>query len=120
MFDHVGLRLKDLKKSVRFYQAILEPLGYVLASEDSSSAGFGPPNAPTLWLVADAKGGGAHLAFKAPSRAAVDAFHRAGTAAGARDNGPPGVRPDYAPTYYAAFLIDADGNNIEAVHVGGV
>lgn len=115
MYDHIGLRVKDLKASTRLYAAALAPLGYVLCSEDASAAGFGPAGAPGLWLHADKNGGGAHVALIAPKRAAVDAFHKAGLAAGARDSGPPGLRTDYSPTYYAAFLVDLDGNNIEAV-----
>lgn len=113
MFDHVGLRVKDVRTSARFFSAALRPLGSVA---DSSGTGFGPPGAPALWLyeVPNA-GGGVHLAFKAATRAAVDRFYAAGLDAGGRDNGKPGVRADYAPTYYAAFLIDPDGNNVEAV-----
>jgi catechol 2,3-dioxygenase-like lactoylglutathione lyase family enzyme len=117
MYDHIGLRVKDLETSVRFYTATLAGLGHVLGPRDDSYAGFGPPGAPALWLHAANRsaGSGAHVAFRAPDRAAVDRFHKDGLAAGGRDNGPPGVRADYSPTYYAAFLIDPDGNNIEAV-----
>jgi len=116
MVDHIGLKTKDLAASVRFYQAALAPLELVLASQDASGAGLGPPGAPALWLTPDAKAkGGAHLAFTARNRAAVDRFHAAGLAAGGTDNGAPGLRKDYSPTYYAAFLIDPDGNNVEAV-----
>jgi catechol 2,3-dioxygenase-like lactoylglutathione lyase family enzyme len=118
MFDHIGLRVKDLKKSAQAYKAMLEPLGYVLASEDESSAGFGPKGAPALWLTADERGGGVHIAFHARTPAAVDAFYKAGLAAGAKDNGAPGLRPDYGSRYYAAFLIDFDGNNVEAMFNG--
>src|SRR5579872_6092127 len=105
MYDHIGLRVKDLPASARLYRAALAPLGHVLCSEDATSAGFGPAGAPALWLVADQRGGGAHVAFRAVGRAAVEAFHKAGLAAGARDNGAPGLRTDYGPKYYAAFLI---------------
>lgn len=118
MFDHVGVRVRDLKKSVKFYRAVLEPLGHVVGSEDGASAGLGPPNAPGLWLyAAKEKAGPAHVAFRASSRAAVAAFHAAGLAAGGSDNGGPGIRRDYAENYYAAFLLDPDGNNVEAVHL---
>jgi catechol 2,3-dioxygenase-like lactoylglutathione lyase family enzyme len=115
MFDHIGLHVKDLAASVKFYAAALAPLGHELGSHDDTSAGLGPKGAPALWLYADRATGAAHLAFRATSRAAVDQFHARGVAAGGRDNGKPGLRADYAPTYYAAFLIDPDGNNIEAV-----
>jgi catechol 2,3-dioxygenase-like lactoylglutathione lyase family enzyme len=116
MYDHVGLRVRDLGASARFYSAALAPLGHVLGYEADDTMAFGPADAPALWLHGGAAaGGGAHVAFRAPSRAAVDRFHAAGLKAGGRDNGAPGPRPDYGPTYYAAFLVDPDGNNVEAV-----
>ena len=116
MYDHLGLKVKDLDASVRFYTAALGELGHVLASRDDAGAGLGPQGAPGLWLSADkATHAPVHVAFAARTRAAVDAFHRAGLKATGRDNGAPGVRKDYGPTYYAAFLIDPDGNNVEAV-----
>ncbi|MGH7043407.1 MAG: VOC family protein [Acetobacteraceae bacterium] len=125
MFDHIGLRVTDLATSTRFYTAALTPLGFEAGPRDDASAGFGPPDAPALWLhriappaTSAATPGaafGVHMAFRAPDRAAVARFHAAGLAAGGRDNGAPGLRADYAPTYYAAFLLDPDGNNVEAV-----
>ena len=113
MYDHIGLRVKDLKAAVRFYKATLEPLGY---TADDSGTGFGPRGAPALWLHEGGQAGsGSHVAFRAADRKAVDRFHAAGLKAGGRDNGKPGPRADYSPTYYAAFLIDPDGNNVEAV-----
>ena len=117
MYDHVGLKVKDLGKSVRFYTGALAPLGIELCSRDDSGAGFGPKGQPSLWLAVAGDGAakGTHMAFKASDHAAVDKFHRAGLEAGGRDNGKPGPRADYGPKYYAAFLIDPDGNNVEAV-----
>lgn len=117
MFDHIGLSVKDIDASVRFYSAVLGPLGHVLCSRDDSSAGFGPPGEPALWLYAGKgpTGPKTHVAFRAGDRAAVDRFHAAGVEAGGRDNGRPGLRADYSPTYYAAFLLDPDGNNVESV-----
>ena len=117
MYDHIGLRVKDLNAAARFYEAVLAPLGFVAGSSGEGYAGFGPKDAPALWLHAHKgeKGTGVHVCFSALSRAAVDKFHAEGLKAGAKDNGKPGLRTDYSPKYYAAFLIDLDGNNIEAV-----
>jgi catechol 2,3-dioxygenase-like lactoylglutathione lyase family enzyme len=113
MYDHIGLQVKDLEVSARFYEAALAALGHVSCSRDGTSASFGPAGEPALYL---AKGAGAsvHVALRAPDRAAVDCFYSAGLAAGGRDHGRPGLRADYGPTYYAAFLLDPDGNNVEA------
>ena len=117
MYDHIGFKVKDLDAAIRFYTSALAPLGHVLGPHDKSYAGIGPKNAPALWLYAAAgtAGSGTHLAFRAPDRAAVDKFYAAGLKSGGRDNGTPGLRIDYSPDYYAAFLIDPDGNNVEAV-----
>jgi catechol 2,3-dioxygenase-like lactoylglutathione lyase family enzyme len=118
MYDHIGFKVSNLDASVRFYGAALAPLGFVLCSRDESSAGFGPAGAPALWLQHNpqpAHNGTIHIAFHAADRAAVERFHAGGIACGARDNGAPGLRTDYSPRYYAAFLIDPDGNNVEAV-----
>ncbi|HEY7609176.1 MAG TPA: VOC family protein [Alphaproteobacteria bacterium] len=116
MYDHIGLKVKDVAASARFYKAALAPLGHEVASEDEQGAGIGPKGAPALWLYRAKNGmGGVHVALTAPDRAAVDRFHAAGLKAGGRDNGKPGLRADYSPSYYAAFLIDPDGNNVEAV-----
>jgi catechol 2,3-dioxygenase-like lactoylglutathione lyase family enzyme len=117
VFDHIGLKVRELDKSVAFYRAALAPLGHEVASEDSEAAGIGPAGEPALWLYAaqNMLGPATHVAFRAADREAVDRFHAAGLRAGGRDNGKPGLRKDYAPTYYAAFLIDPDGNNVEAV-----
>jgi catechol 2,3-dioxygenase-like lactoylglutathione lyase family enzyme len=117
MYAHIGLKISDIGASVRFYEAALKPLGHEVGSRDESSAGLGPAGAPALWLMLDkgSAGRGTHVAFSAPDRAAVDRFYREGLKAGGRDNGAPGLRKDYSPTYYAAFLFDPDGNNVEAV-----
>lgn len=115
MFDHIGVRVKDLDAAIRLYKAMLAPLGHVPGAAGEGYAGFGPKDNPALWLHQDEGGGGAHLALRAPDRRAVERFHQAGIHAGAKDNGKPGVRADYGPRYYAAFLIDLDGNNVEAV-----
>ena len=117
MFDHVGIKVRNLKASAAFYATVLEPLGHVQGYTDDSTAGFGPAGAPALWLYATDQppGPGTHLAFRAGDRTAVDRFHQRALQAGGRDNGAPGLRPDYSPTYYAAFIIDLDGHNVEAV-----
>jgi catechol 2,3-dioxygenase-like lactoylglutathione lyase family enzyme len=117
VYDHIGLRVKDVGASVRFYGAALAAIGYVICSSDDSGAGLGPPGEPLLWLypAKGAGGPGAHVAFRAPDRAAVNRFHAEGLKVGGRDNGAPGVRADYGPTYYAAFLLDPDGNNVEVL-----
>jgi catechol 2,3-dioxygenase-like lactoylglutathione lyase family enzyme len=117
VFDHIGLSVGDFARSLRFYRAALEPLGLGVEflDEKGESAGLGPAGAPQLWL---GKGPGArtgHVAFRARNRDAVQKFHRAALAAGGRDNGAPGLRPDYHANYYAAFVLDPDGNNVEAV-----
>jgi catechol 2,3-dioxygenase-like lactoylglutathione lyase family enzyme len=119
MFDHIGLKVKDLDASVRFYTAALGPLGYEVTSQDETVAGLGDKGGSSLWLYADAKRARSlvHVAFRVGERSAVDAFYKEGLKAGGRDNGKPGIRTDYSPTYYAAFLFDPDGNNVEAVSV---
>ena len=117
MFDHIGIKVKNLDAAVRFYEGALGGLGYVLCSRDESSAGLGPKGEPALWLyrVASSKGPGTHVAFRALDRKAVDRFYAGGLKGGGVDHGKPGVRADYSPSYYAAFMLDPDGNNVEAV-----
>lgn len=114
MLDHIGLRTTRFDTLMQFYKAALEPVGYVVMVEYPGAAGFGREH-PDFWIGADEKGGSnIHLAFKTDSRAAVDAFHAASLGNGGTDNGAPGLR-DYTPNYYAAFIIDPDGNNLEVV-----
>lgn len=117
MFDHISLKVKDYRKSKRFYEQALAPLGYRLQGEyDATSAGFGPGEA-TILYISEGKpvSAGVHLAFASPSRGAVKKFHLAALESGGKDNGAPGIRENYSPTYYAAFAHDPDGNNVEAV-----
>lgn len=116
MLDHVGLDVRCAEKARRFYVAALAPLGYGLVEEKHGWIGFGPPGKPLFWFhQADAPATPIHVAFVAPNRAAVDAFHAAAIAAGAMDNGAPGLRELYHRDYYGAFVRDPDGNNVEAV-----
>ena len=116
MIDHVGLGVSDLEQSKAFYQQALGPLGYQLLMERSGSAGLGRNGKPDFWIHANRPlSGPTHVAIASPDRATVQAFHAAGLAAGGRDNGPPGPRPHYHQDYYGAFVLDPDGNNIEAV-----
>ncbi len=122
MIHHVQISVRDFSRSLRFYSDALRPLGYTAQSVDEGarSAGFGPPGAPKLWIgVGTPSHGPVHIAFDAPSPKAIADFHAAGVAAGGKDNGKPGPRPDYGPTYHAAFVTDPDGNNVEAVLVSG-
>lgn len=117
IFDHVTLGVADLARSIAFYRAALAPLGIVEILSGGGFAGFGRDGDPTFWIGAGdgGAGRGAHVAFTAPDRGVVRAFHAAALAAGGADNGPPGLRPDYHPSYYGAFVHDPDGHNIEAV-----
>ena len=115
MIDHIGIKVSDIAKATAFYKAALAPLGYELAMEFPGVAGFAIGGKPDFWISAGANGVGVHVAFHAKTRTLVKAFYEAAMAAGGRDNGGPGVRAMYHPNYYGAFVLDADGNNIEAV-----
>ncbi len=123
MIAHVGLVVSDIEKSKKFYSAALEPIGYKMLREygmtdsrPAASAGFGEPSRADLWIYQGNPGSVAtHLAFLVNKRALVDAFYAAAVAAGGKDNGKPGLRPQYSQHYYGAFVLDPDGYNIEAV-----
>jgi catechol 2,3-dioxygenase-like lactoylglutathione lyase family enzyme len=116
VLDHVSLPVSDFERSKRFYEEDLSPLGYELLMEPSvSAAGFGRRGKPDFWIALGDPGHAVHVAFTADDRATVDAFYEAAIAAGGRDNGGPGLRPQYHPSYYGAFVSDPDSNNIEAV-----
>jgi catechol 2,3-dioxygenase-like lactoylglutathione lyase family enzyme len=116
MLDHVGLHVADYEWSKRFYTSALAPLGYTLIMEFGGSvAGLGAQGKPDFWISQGPRNGPVHVAFVSPDRATVDAFYYAALAAGGSDNGTPGLRPEYHPSYYGAFVIDPDGNNVEAV-----
>lgn len=118
MFDHVGIEVDDFDRSRAFYEMALAPLGIGVVMEPMPQmVGFGVEGKPTFWLMSRGRPAlhGVHLAFPAADHDAVDTFHAAGLAAGGTDNGAPGPRPIYHSSYYAAFVIDPDGNNVEAV-----
>ena len=125
VLDHLCISVSDLARSRRFYEAALMPLGYRVVSLSGRTIGFGVPEGPgrsadpggDFWLAEETFGPPLpHFAFAAATRAAVDAFFAAALAAGGTDNGAPGLRPRYHPGYYAAFIIDPDGYNVEAVY----
>jgi catechol 2,3-dioxygenase-like lactoylglutathione lyase family enzyme len=122
MIDHVGFPVSDYAASKAFYEKSLAPLGYGLIMEigenemGAPAAGFGIGGNPDFWIGGEGNvGNPVHVAITARDRSAVDAFHAAALAAGGQDNGAPGLRPHYGPNYYAAFVLDPDGHNIEAV-----
>jgi catechol 2,3-dioxygenase-like lactoylglutathione lyase family enzyme len=120
VLDHVGIQVADYDKAIKFYTAALKPLAWKKMMEfkydGGSTAGFGARGKPYLWLSTGGKTSPhVHIALGATSRAEVDAFYKAAMKAGGTDNGPPGLRENYHPTYYAAFVTDLDGHNIEAV-----
>ena len=127
MLHHASFGVSNIEKSYTFYDAVLLPLGYSRVWEDltpgdaDQAVGYGPPGSGDKFAIklraeaASCAGPGHHLAFAAPSREAVRLFHSAALAHGGIDNGGPGLRTDYGPDYYAAFVIDPDGNHIEAV-----
>ena len=126
MIDHIGMPVSDIARATDFYLKALAPLGIGMIMEvpadltpaDTGAAvGFGADGKPFFWIGEGPASGGSyvHVAFDAQTRAAVDAFYQAALAAGGKDNGKPGLRPHYHANYYGAFVLDPDGNNIEAV-----
>ena len=123
MIDHIGFAVSDIDRSKAFYQSALKPLGvgllFELTPEETGGdahAGFGANGKAFFWIGTGKKPrGGTHVAFIAQTPGEVDAFYRAATGAGGRDNGAPGPRPHYHKNYYGAFVLDPDGNNVEAV-----
>jgi len=124
MLDHIGFKVSNFVASKSFYERVLAPLGYGLVMEvtpemtgtDACHAGFGAVGKPSFWISpGGTRHDRLHIALVAKSREAVDAFHSTALAAGAQDNGPPGIRAQYHPNYYGAFVLDPDGHNIEAV-----
>ena len=121
--DHIGLSVSDFAAAKAFYTAALSPLGISVQMEVSKevtggvdAAGFGAAGKPFFWVAGAGKATPPlHVAFAASNRAEVDAFYKAAIAAGGKDNGAPGIRAHYHPNYYGAFVLDADGNNVEAV-----
>jgi catechol 2,3-dioxygenase-like lactoylglutathione lyase family enzyme len=123
VIDHIGLQTPNLARATDFYLKALAPLGISIVMEVSAEegggdarVGFGAAQKPFFWIGdGESPSGPLHVAFAAVSRPAVDAFHAAALRAGGKDNGPPGLRPHYHANYYAAFVLDPDGHNIEAI-----
>jgi catechol 2,3-dioxygenase-like lactoylglutathione lyase family enzyme len=118
VFDHVGVNVRDYAASRAFYERALAPLGYgvVVAFDEWKAVGFGTDGKPSFWVAQrEPYTTGAHIAFSVDDHGTVDAFHEAALDAGGIDNGQPGIREEYHPNYYGAFVHDLDGNNVEAV-----
>ncbi|MEA2272521.1 MAG: hypothetical protein QOI98_1229 [Solirubrobacteraceae bacterium] len=116
MLDHVILNVRDIAASRAFYEQALAPLGAEVVMDFGQGIGFGNKGKPDFWVAErDEPSAPAHVAFVTHERNVVDAFHAAALAAGGTDNGAPGLREHYHPTYYGAFVLDPDGNNIEVV-----
>ena len=129
MLHHLSLGAVDIERAAHFYDAVLEPLGCgrvwsdLRPGEQDQAVGYGPPGSGDKLAIKQVSRAippipGFHVALSAPSRAAVAAFHAAALAAGGTDNGAPGLRPDYGPHYFAAFVVDPEGHRLEAVYKG--
>jgi catechol 2,3-dioxygenase-like lactoylglutathione lyase family enzyme len=118
LFDHVKLPVRDIARSRAFYERALQPLGVRVVQSSQGPAGFAIGEVD-FWITEEEMAAGSvHIAFAASDRETVDAFHAAAVEAGGVDNGRPGLRPHYHAGYYAAFVLDPDGNNVEAVFHG--
>ena len=117
MIDHVSLHVSNYEKSKEFFSQALAPVGYSVITDfpEWKAAGLGANGKPDFWIVQKEPVGNNHIALATDSHAIVDAFYKSALAAGAKDNGAPGIRKDYHPNYYGAFVLDPDGNNIEVV-----
>ncbi len=115
MIDHVGIKVSSFKNSLSFYTAALEPVGYTIKYEGNTTAGFAARGDIDFWMEEAVPTQALHLAFHTENREIVDRFYHAAIQAGGKDNGKPGLRPHYHKNYYAAFVFDPDGNNIEVV-----
>lgn len=118
---HLSIGVADIRRSAPFYDAVLAAIGFVRKWSDGDAIGYGPPEGGDPVMIVEKAGAappgpGFHLAFNAADHGSVDAFHAAGVAHGGTDNGAPGLRAHYSPTYYASFLIDPDGWHLEAVN----
>ena len=116
MIDHISLRVRDLAMAKTFYVQALAPIGYQVVMEFPEAFGMGVKGKPDFWVTSGGREGATtHVAFRIDENAKVDAFHSAAIAAGGLDNGAPGLRHEYHPSYYGAFVNDPEGNNIEVV-----
>ena len=115
MLDHVSLNVSDATKAKQFYTKALQPLGYRLFKEYDGGFGIGIDGESSIWAQQAKVEKPTHVSFRADDRGEVDAFYKSALAAGGKDNGKPGIRDKYAPDYYAAYVLDPDGNNVEAV-----
>lgn len=122
MFHHVSIGVADLERSAKFYDAVMAALGHTRFMEKPGTVSWWPKGGgQAFWInqrddLTVVPDDGRHIAFQAESQAQVDAFHAAAVAAGAADDGAPGIRPEYRDTYYGAFVLDPDGHKLEAVH----
>lgn len=118
MLDHIGIQVDDFHAATAFYDAVLAPLGYGRVMDGGQQVAYGPPEFPAFWVsprLEDSRNREVHLAFRAPDETAVRAFHQAALAQGAEEMHAPRAFPEYHPRYFAAFVRDPDGNNVEAV-----